>query len=172
MAHTIEQGVLDRCPWLVNITATTDLISRTRVDTMHELKKPFSKESETDTDLEDESNYEHDEKAIIMEMVSYQMAFRKGVENVAGISGAAPSGAKVLKKGKAGQAEAEFHNPKVGDGGVLSMDTKTLMSGFLGAANRKALTYGFILSMSSTGQWIVDYLSISGGASFAVVDYD
>lgn len=140
--------VRNRLPFIAEPDADADLkIEEFRIEVVHSLKFQFERNELTDPEIEDEDNYDQASRSLIADIDSCYMIMRKVVANVGGVAGAAPSGAKFLKKGKAGTAEAEFAIAKASDGAFLGGSTESILSFLKREAKRKARNLGFIMDI-------------------------
>jgi len=97
--------------------------------------------------VEDEAQYTGLQKMLVAELVCYELLERKTIENVGGVNGSAPSGAKRIKKGKADVVEAEFDYAKASDGGFLGATATELMKESASRACDYAATLGYTLPL-------------------------
>lgn len=101
----------------------------------------------SNADVEDESKYSGLQKMLVAELCSYSLLERKAIENVGGSQGAAPEGAKRIKKGKADVVEAEFDYGKASDGNFFGGTSEALMGEFAKKACEYAATLEYTLPL-------------------------
>lgn len=84
-----------------------------------------------DADVEDDTKYTGLTRYLVVRYVCYLLIYNKIIEVLGGVGGAAPSGNKRIKKGKADVVEAEFDYAKASDGSTLSMEATSLIANLL-----------------------------------------
>jgi hypothetical protein len=153
---TLEKSVFNRIPFLIDDETNTVLIQDFAAEVMAELYRFMEIE---EADMLDDTKYSVAQKSLIADLVSIQLLTRKVLFNGEGNGTSAGAGNKILKKGKAGETEAEFTALKASDGTRLLMEATSLISKFMSDALRKARSLGFILDIAKDGQFVVEAMS-------------
>lgn len=136
---SVKQMVLNRLPYLTDITATTTLIEQFRIEATYFLQNQFKV---SDADVETEATYKALQNMLFADMVTYWLVERKVIQTQAGDGTSEGSAAKTLKRAKADVTEVEFVTIKAADGALISMTTVDFMSALLRDICSKAKVLG------------------------------
>ncbi len=153
----MHKSVYNRIPFLVSGSADA-LIDDFTVDVFSELKSPLEK---ADDQYLDEDFYTPAEISLAADMVAVNLLTRKILLNQEGdgSDGSAGAAGKVLKRAKAGEAEAEFMLLKGSEGSRLLMEGSALLNTLKQSANRKAHALGFILDLAYENEFTMNVMA-------------
>lgn len=104
----------------------------------------------SDTDVLNEAMYNAKQKLIIAYLASCYLLIQKANKNVAGSGGNAPTGQKILKRAKAGTAEAEWETDKNKLAAFIT-DLEKALGALVAKINNLACPYCFVMVYRNGG---------------------
>lgn len=121
---TVLELVIIRLPFIPTDNSLDPTIESFKEEQMWFLQK-FT--GLADGDVLDESKYTGLLRVLLADLTAYEMVVRKAIETTGGVDGSAPASTKILTKGAAGPAEAEFDIAKAQDGVTIALKGEKLL---------------------------------------------
>ncbi len=121
---SVLELVKNKLPYLPADTSKDDLINDYKIEQYYFLQPYLNTAA---ANLENDNHYIGIARLLIVELVVYNMIVNKVLLNMEGSQGAAATGSKKIKKGKADVGEAEFEYANAADGNTLLMKTESLL---------------------------------------------
>jgi len=148
---TTKEYVFSNLPFLIpppdlpnDETLVDNFIMQSQIQLQCDLGK-------TDAEVHDESTYNPQEKLIVAFYTCMKLLMNKGIENVGGTEGNAPTGNKILSEAKADVTLAKWTVPRASDGSLMIVGLAGMIASFKKQLCDLASSCGYDLQICDCG---------------------